>query len=209
MLTTRFYNWLTALAMTNTAGAESVFLAVGGGDSAWDAQVPEYDPTTSTLVAETARLPLSAGNVTYLEQDGSPSEAPSRQRRLSVVLGPGLGTGTLREAGLFVDADVAADSGDLVSYFIHPRFDKSADMRLERAFTLNLQPVTFAAGLVQTRYLGNAKTTEFHDLDNLTDNCQVEKIRWDRRVFFASPEHATGLAYDHCAYCFPCHLSRR
>lgn len=209
MVTWQFYDYIAALLMQQTSGSETAFVAVGSGDAAWDREVPQYNPTVGTLVAEIARRPLSDGTVTYLDDAGQTSRTPTRLVKLAVTFDSGMAEGTLREVGLFVSGDNTAGTGELVSYFMHPRIEKESDMILERAFTLSLSPATVAPGPVQTRFLGNANTREIHDLDNLTGACQVDEIRWDHRVYFASETHAQMFDYDVCAFCFGRDRSQR
>lgn len=82
-------------------------------------------------------------------------------------------------------------------------------MTLERSFRLDLTPKSTGPGQVVTCYLGNSNSQEFHDLGNLTAACQVDEIRFDRRIYFASPEQATALGYEFCAFCFGRELLHR
>jgi hypothetical protein len=60
-----------------------------------------------------------------------------------------------------------------------------------------------------TRYLGNRRSTELHDLENPTINCQLDEIRPERRVYFGTIEEAIEQDYDFCAYCFGRAMSTR
>jgi hypothetical protein len=59
------------------------------------------------------------------------------------------------------------------------------------------------------RYLGNTRTREIHDLENLQPRCQVAEIRVDRRYYFARTDDALAMGYDYCAYCFGAGASQR
>lgn len=59
------------------------------------------------------------------------------------------------------------------------------------------------------RYLGNTRSREIHDLENLQPTCQVAEIRVDRRYYFARTDDALAMGYDFCAYCFGAGASQR
>lgn len=198
MLTDNFY---VALTTQLRGAAPTLYLAVGAGDPVWDRNPPLPDQRIARLANELARKPLAIQDVRFLDALGAETETPSPRLRLRVIFNSGEANGTLREAGLFADAGPASDSGALLSYFAHAPIVKTADMSLERSIRLDLTPHA-VGGTQPTRFLGNSHTREVHDLDNVTDACQINEILFDRRLFFASAEQAIGLGYDHCAYCF-------
>ncbi len=52
------------------------------------------------------------------------------------------------------------------------------------------------------RYLGNTNTTEVHDLDSETTNCQIDEImRAGHEKPFETLQAAHSAGYDNCAYC--------
>lgn len=53
-----------------------------------------------------------------------------------------------------------------------------------------------------SRYIGNSRTTEVHDLSNQQQGCYIERIRKDRVKSFRSLDEALKQGYDYCAYCF-------
>ena len=204
MLTDGFYRGLASLLLERARSGEQNFIAIGEGDPAWDLSLPAFRRATTQLVGELARKAVEPDDVVYLDERGQASVAPTSSLRLAAIFEPGEGTGRLREVGLFGGAaSAAANSGTLMSYIIHRRLEKTAQMALSRAFRLDLTPRASGPGQIETRYLGNANSQEFHDLDNLTPSCQVDEIRFDRRLYFADPEQAVALGYDFCAYCFP------
>ena len=210
MLTNEFYRELAVLLTSQAQSARPYFIAVGEGDPAWDRSLPSFSRATTQLVGELARKAVDPDDVVYLNDQGQVSVAPTLSLRLAATFEPGEGTGRLREVGLFGGvASAAANSGTLMSYIIHPRLGKTAQMALSRAFRLDLTPRASGPGQIETRYLGNANSQEFHDLDNLTRSCQVDEIRFDRRLYFADPDQAVAVGYDFCAHCFPAGLSQR
>jgi hypothetical protein len=52
------------------------------------------------------------------------------------------------------------------------------------------------------RFLGNTRSRELHDLNNLTDMCHLEKIAADRQRRFYSIADARAMGYDLCGHCF-------
>ena len=61
----------------------------------------------------------------------------------------------------------------------------------------------------RTRYLGNSRSRELHDLNNQQPVCQIDEIRVDHRVNFKTQKEALALGYDYCAYCFGKDKSKR
>lgn len=54
------------------------------------------------------------------------------------------------------------------------------------------------------RFLGNTNTTEVHDLDAETANCQIDEIIVAGHAVVFSPDtlaQAKSEGYDACAYC--------
>ncbi len=206
MLSNDFFVTLATLIK----GSENLFLAVGSGEPAWDAGLPPDDRGVSRLVHERARRAVAPEDVVFLDPAGQETEVPSPRLRIRAVFAAGEGTATLRETGLFGGpATAAADTGTLLAYYSHPRLGKAPEMTLDRRLTIDLTPKPYAPGARVTRYLGNTRTEEFHDLENLQANCQIEEIRFDRRFYLSGTEQAEALDYDYCAYCFGPELSQR
>lgn len=61
----------------------------------------------------------------------------------------------------------------------------------------------------RTRWLGNSREREVHDLTKTKKGCQIDEIAADRRVFFKTEEDAVKAGYDRCAYCFGKAKSKR
>ncbi len=206
MLTTLFYTAATSWLAGEAAPARGFAIAVGEGAAAWDAAEPARDRGTTGLTSETARLAVPPEAVVFLDASGRPSRRPTPRVRFTVTFPPGEGTGTLRECGLFARR---ADRDALLSYHVHPRIEKEAGASLQRTIHIDLTPRAVAPGSHVTRFLGNTYSTELHDLDRETPNCQIAEIRFDRRFYFAGVEQARAAGYDPCAYCFGRDLSER
>jgi hypothetical protein len=200
MLTAHFFASL-ALHVARDVPEGGYVVAVGSGEAGWDEAPPAADRTVAALVNETARKAVGAGHVVFLDRDGEPTDTPTTHLRFSVTFEAGEGTGALRECGLLRGATERPGSGRLLSYHVHPRIEKGDGMTLRRTLRIDLSPRPFVPGNQATRWLGNTRSGEVHDLDALTPNCQVDEIRSDRRHFFVSLDEASGLGYDPCAYC--------
>ncbi len=208
MLTNQFYAYLAAL-VKGEPGTGSLYIAVGSGDTGWDSNPPAYQRDTQQLTHEIARKSVDLENIQFLDTDGNTVARPTSELRIITSFPAGEGTGTIRECGLFGGAGSQTGSGRLLSYFTHPRIDKSTDMSLERSLRLSLTPGATETGQTVTRYLGNSYSEELHDLENENAACQINEIRYDRRAYFSSPEEALQLGYDYCAFCFGRNRSQR
>lgn len=209
MLTSQFYSYLAALVKGESVQG-SLYIAIGSGDAEWDGNPPVHRRNTTQLTSELIRKIVTTEDIHFLDREGNVTELETSELRIAVRFLEEEGEGTIRECGLFGgDASATAGSGSLLSYFSHPRIDKSSDMQLTRSLYLNMTPSRIQPGEVVTRYLGNSKSEELHDLENENPSCQIDEIRYDRRVNFSSVAQALELGYDYCAYCFSRELSQR
>jgi len=115
------------------------YLALGTGDSAWDAAPPQGDPAAAAMKNEVARIPLVLHE--NLEYDPDTREVVVRTDvpfdRANVIL---------REFGLFGgEATDARDSGTLLHWQVHPKIDKTRPIHLKRGFRLQLDPTVLVA----------------------------------------------------------------
>ncbi len=207
MLTNDFYVTLSSALIAEVQG--NMYLAIGSGEPAWDEAPPTYQRDTTHLVNELARKAVSVENISYLNEAGDVTDTPSSMLQIQIIFSEVEGSGTLRECGLFGAASADPGSGTLLSYFVHKRIEKTEGTELTRAITLDLTPRSSGLGQIVTRYLGNSNSRELHDLENETGACRINKIRFDNRIYFGSPEQAIGLGYDYCAFCFSRELSQR
>lgn len=191
-----FAGWLRA-----SADAKTLFMAIGGGDPAWDRQPPLIRRDVTGLANELARKKVVIQDIHFLDAADKATEVPSSRLRLRVHFGEGEATGTLREFGLFAEATEVRNSGTLVSYIVHAHFEKPATMSLGRSLLIDLTPLVLG-GIQPTRFLGNSHSREVHDMENLSVACQVGEILFDRRIYFGTAEQAVELGYDRCAFCF-------
>lgn len=181
-------------------------IAIGRGETAWDQAPPVLRRNVASLANELARKAIAPEDISYITPSGETSSRPTSRLRLQTTLTPGEGTGTLRECGLWAGEGSGAL---LLAYFIHSRIEKRAEDTLARSIQLDLTPGRPLAQEIVTRYLGNSKSEEFHDLENETRTCQLDEIRIDRRHYFATVDEALNLGYDYCGFCFGRELSER
>jgi hypothetical protein len=209
MLTNLCYTQLAVLLRNACQQNAGLYMAIGAGQDEWDLNPPTHQREIIALNSELVRKAVSFESMTFLDGNNQVIESESPRLRIQVDFLPDEGEGTVRECGLFIGADQHPDSGILLSYFMHPRIDKNSQMKLLRRIDLDFTPRSSGPGQVATRYLGNSKSREFHDLDNAQPGCRIDAIRFDRRIYFASTDQATALGYDYCAYCFGRELSQR
>lgn len=206
MLTDAFYQRLATLMKSGPEAWGPLNIAVGQGQANWDRTPPLLQRDRIALTAELGRKAVIPADIQFLNAAGEVSEQPTARLRVQTIFSAGEGSGTLRECGLLM-----GDGGSamLLAYFIHPRVEKQVDGTLLRSIQLDLTPGRPTVQEMPTRYLGNSKTEELHDLENETAACQLNEIRIDRRYFFGSIDEALGLGYDYCAFCFNRELSQR
>lgn len=205
MLTDLFYQYLASMLKGGPLSEGPLSIAIGQGESDWDRTPPVLRRGATQLVNEVTRKVIIPEDIGYVTVDGEASANPTPCLRVQTTFAAGEGGGTLRECGLWAGE---GDEAVLLAYFIHPRIDKREDDALTRSIQLNLTPGRPLAQETVTRYLGNSRVGELHDLENETHACQVDEIRIDRRHYFPTIEEALNLGYDYCAFCFGRELSQ-
>lgn len=204
MLTDLFYQQLATILKSGSRVRGPLSIAIGRGETAWDQTPPVLRRDAARLANELARKELGPQDIDFITESGDVSVEPTPRLRLQTTFAAGEGTGTLRECGLW-----GGGGAVLLAYFVHPRIEKRADDTLTRNIQLDLTPGRPLAQEIVTRYLGNSKSEEFHDLENETRACQLDEIRIDRRHYFATVDEALSLGYDYCGFCFGRELSER
>jgi len=101
-------------ALAQLLQAETIYLAVGEGLSAWDSATPIPQPTTAqaTLQNELAR---AIATVSYLDDSNRVVAGPTRRLECVASFGVGLANGTLREMGLYAFGSGTLGSGTLIA----------------------------------------------------------------------------------------------
>lgn len=141
MLTDSFYREI-AVALRARSAFE---IAVGSGEAAWDDRVPRPSRPVEALTSETARKPVDVDGMKFLDRAGQGVGDASSRLEFSVVFDASEATGTLRECGLFLGGGPEGEGGGtLLSYFRHPRVDKTEGMVLSRAIRIDLTPAIMA-----------------------------------------------------------------
>ncbi len=129
MLTQQFFVMLASHLKGASAGSSDLYIAVGGGDPAWDRNPPLLQRGITRLANELARKSVAREDVRFLDEAGVNTEMPSPRLRLRLRFEGGEATGTLREVGLFANASGARNSGTLLSYFVHAPIDSATATR--------------------------------------------------------------------------------
>lgn len=126
-----------AFARALKAQESTIYLAIGTGDPAWDAQNPKPQPPTTqqTLLNEVARV---LATVEYLTEQGAVSPTPTNRLRLSATFGAGVANGqTIRELAAFSFGSGGVGSGTMLAARNIPAFAKGA-FSWDRAMQLTL-----------------------------------------------------------------------
>lgn len=117
------------------------YLAIGSGDSSWDADPNNVSkPVTQTsLTTEFTRFAVTADEFEFLDNSGvllSP-QSLSPRFRLTRLLGANDANGDLREFGLFGgDASAGSDTGLMFNWITHPLIQKDATLVIERVIDI-------------------------------------------------------------------------
>lgn len=120
------------------------YMDIGAGNPAWDAgwpSEPALDVEANALFDWSLRVPVSTW--TFLDGVGEPTATPTMVIRAEVILGPGVGTGTLREFGFFGGGSGAAPgvSDHMVNWVAHQPIYKGPLDTLTRRMSFIFTPV--------------------------------------------------------------------
>lgn len=132
---------LTAgIVLARALTAETVHMAVGSGDVAWDAETSIPQPTTAQalLLNELGRV---VATLEYLDEDGIVTLDETNRIRFSGSFGIGVANGTIREVGIFAFGSGTIDTGLLIASINIEAIAKPAgggDYTLSRLMRLNL-----------------------------------------------------------------------
>lgn len=141
-------NLLLAALMKREASFSGIlYWAIGVGDPEWDSRIPSPVFTDTQLRNEVTRVPLHMSQIVYLDDDLETTETITNRLEITVSLEANAlgfeGTQPLREFGLFGgDADVEANSGFMIDYVIHPRYDLAPGSTLTRRLHLTFATST-------------------------------------------------------------------
>lgn len=117
------------------------YWAVGSGASSWDSNMPTPDLEATRLTAEIGRMPIAAGDVSFLDADYNKISTPSNILEVKHIFGTNECNGVWREFGIFGgNATASSNSGIMINKRHHAVLTKTEEMTVERImrFTLNL-----------------------------------------------------------------------
>lgn len=132
-------NKAIAYALAQKGGA--TYWAVGKGLDSWDnTNPPNPSPTDTKLVSEVGRKQIVANNISFLDSEGKPSEAPTNILLIKVTFTSSDCNGDWREFAIVGGGATATkDSGILINHKTHKLISKDSNMEIERQmkFTFN------------------------------------------------------------------------
>ena len=117
-------------------------MKVGRGEQFWDDEPPEPPVRTIEQLTDPSPvdIPIGSSLIEYLDATGSPTEGPTHQLRISVMLEPGMPpveseetSYPMREFGLF--GQYGAQEY-MIDYVRHPVIHKQAEDSMERTIHL-------------------------------------------------------------------------
>ena len=134
---------LASLLARDRGAGTGLWWAVGAGDPAWDAALPEPDPATRALVAPTTRVEILPAQMRYLDGSGQPSAKVTPTLEIAAVFPNLRGKAplVLREFGLQWAVD-GSRGGTLLNYVAHAALSVPAMGRLERTLRISFQNLT-------------------------------------------------------------------
>ena len=117
------------------------YWAVGSGAPSWDTNMPTPELTATRLTSEIGRVPISADELAFLDQDYRVVSTPTNILQISHTFGADDCNGVWREFGIFGgNATAVLNSGIMVNKRHHSVITKTEEMTIERImrFTLSL-----------------------------------------------------------------------
>ena len=117
------------------------YWAVGSGAPSWDTNIPTPELTATRLTAEIGRVPISADELAFLDQDYRVVSTPTNILQISHTFGADDCNGVWREFGILGgNATETANSGIMINKRTHAVINKTSEMTVERTirFTLTL-----------------------------------------------------------------------
>ncbi len=113
---------------------QTIYLAIGSGLEGWDDLPTPPQPGIAQLTLNN-ELAREIATIEYVDASGVVSVPPTNRLRFSATFAAGVGTGIIREVGVFAEATGALDSGKLVAaQNIRPTINKTAGVSLSRLF---------------------------------------------------------------------------
>lgn len=133
---------LVAALLRGERGVAGIaYCAVGDGVASWDHASVTDTPDATHLAHETARVPIAATDVRYVDAAGAVVSTPTHRLGLTVTMTAANGPAQLREFALFGgEATSAPNSGRMINYVIHRRIDLALGDVLTRSIRLSFRP---------------------------------------------------------------------
>lgn len=136
-----FLNLVMCLLKQQSGYTGIQYWAVGSGASSWDTSMPTPELTATRLTAEIGRVPISADELAFLDQDYKVVSTPTNILQISHTFGADDCNGVWREFGIFGgNATAVLNSGIMINKRHHSVITKTEEMSIERImrFTLSL-----------------------------------------------------------------------
>ena len=136
-----FLNLVMCLLKQQSGYSGVQYWAVGSGASSWDSNMPTPELTATRLTAEIGRVPITADELAFLDQDYRVVSTPTNILQISHTFGADDCNGVWREFGIFGgNATAVLNSGLMINKRHHSVITKTEEMSIERImrFTLSL-----------------------------------------------------------------------
>lgn len=136
-----FLNLVMCLLKQQSGYSGVQYWAVGSGASSWDTSMPTPELTATRLTAEIGRVPITADELAFLDQDYRVVSIPTNILQISHTFGADDCNGVWREFGIFGgNATAVLNSGLMINKRHHSVITKTEEMSIERImrFTLSL-----------------------------------------------------------------------
>lgn len=136
-----FLNLVMCLLKQQSGYSGVQYWAVGSGASSWDSNMPTPELTATRLTAEIGRVPITADELAFLDQDYKVVSTPTNILQISHTFGADDCNGVWREFGIFGgNATAVLNSGLMINKRHHSVITKTEEMSIERImrFTLSL-----------------------------------------------------------------------
>ena len=136
-----FLNLVMCLLKQQSGYTGIQYWAVGSGAPSWDTSMPTPELTATRLTAEIGRVPITADELAFLDQDYRVVSTPTNILQISHTFGADDCNGVWREFGIFGgNATAVLNSGIMVNKRHHSVITKTEEMTIERImrFTLSL-----------------------------------------------------------------------
>ena len=136
-----FLNLVMCLLKQQSGYTGIQYWPVGSGAPSWDTSMPTPELTATRLTAEIGRVPITADELAFLDQDYKVVSTPTNILQISHTFGADDCNGVWREFGIFGgNATAVLNSGIMINKRHHSVITKTEEMTIERImrFTLSL-----------------------------------------------------------------------